>query len=287
MEEYDPVFHSFGGILGSLVIGVLLLANKRGALIWARIVVILGAVIFPILHLVNNNYFLAILQILFSLSLIGLIFGKPKRLIIGFCLAFLIFYSLLEIDGLQSHFSGKRAYVQIVSFMRGHYENIENDTVYGSNNSYSLRIPNANWKKRNRRYVEKDNPIADFWLTYPDRDAHVITIHEIADTAIDNLETLTNAAIKNARDASENFSIEYRDSLVLQSKIVETSLVVICEIDSMIVQYKYGIFLVRNHAIQIICCSTEEIFPEMEREFDSIIESFAPNPDLLSNETDK
>lgn len=288
LEEHDLIGHSFGSIIGSLVMGALILANKRGALMWARIAIIFGAVVFTAIQLANQNYFGAVIQLLFSLSLIGLIFGKPGNLRIGVCAVFLIFIVFLEIDGLQAEYTGRNIFARVISSMAGFYENIENGTVSGSNNSYVLEIPNANWKRRSERYAKKDNPSADVWLTYPDYDAHIITIHEVgADSLVFDLELITDAVIQNARNASESLIVEKRECLVLTSGISGKTLVTTCEIDSLVIQFRYGIFTIKNHAFQIICFSSKDIFAQVENDFDEVINSFSPHPDLVSNSVEK
>jgi len=288
MEEYDPIGHSIGSIIVGLVMGVLILANKRGVLIWARIAIIFGAVVFTAIQLANQNYFGVVIQLLFSLSLLGLIFGKPGNLRIGICTAFLIFYVFLELDGLQAEHTGRSIFARVLSSTTGFYESIENGTVYGSDKSYILEIPNANWKRRSERYAKKDNPSADVWLMYPDYDAHIIMVHEVgADSLIFDLELITDAVIQNARIASESLIVEKRECLVLTSGISGKTLVTTCEIDSLVFQFRYGIFTIKNHAFQIVCFSLKDIFAQVENDFDEVINSFSPHPDLVLNGVEK
>src|SRR5262245_21732511 len=83
-----------------LIIGAMLVSGNETVLVWARVRVILGAILFPILFLVMGQPLLAFTQVLFSVGFLLLLIGRPAlaRTAIGSVLVGL--FLMLELVGL-------------------------------------------------------------------------------------------------------------------------------------------------------------------------------------------
>ena len=84
------------GAIFSVIIGAYLFTGKRGALTWAKVAAILGGVVFTAINVVQGDVISAVLQFLFSLSLVGLLFGKAGTVRLVFCTLFIVGYFGLE-----------------------------------------------------------------------------------------------------------------------------------------------------------------------------------------------
>lgn len=84
----------------SIIIGAYLFTGKPSALAWAKFAAIFGGVVFTILHIVQADIISAVLQVFFSLALVGLLFGKAGPVRLVFCILFIVGYFGLEGLGL-------------------------------------------------------------------------------------------------------------------------------------------------------------------------------------------
>ncbi len=94
------------GSLASIVIGAYLFTGRPGALTWAKVAAILGGVLFTIIHVAQADIFSAVLQVFYSLSLVGLLFGKAGTVRLVFCTLFIVAYFGLETAGIVMEATG-------------------------------------------------------------------------------------------------------------------------------------------------------------------------------------
>lgn len=97
----DPTAaQSARGAIASIIIGAYLFTGKPSALKWAKIAVIIGAVLYTGINIAQGDIFSAVFQVLFSLSLVGLLFGRAGTVRLVFCCLFILGYFGLETVGL-------------------------------------------------------------------------------------------------------------------------------------------------------------------------------------------
>lgn len=77
--------HSVRSAIVSIALGGYLFTGRASALKWAKIAAILGGVLFTVLQVVQGDYFSAGLQLVFSLSLVGLLFGQAGKVRLALC----------------------------------------------------------------------------------------------------------------------------------------------------------------------------------------------------------
>ena len=75
-----------------IVLGLGILFGSSGAVKWTKIRTGLGLLLFSIIFLVSKDYFSMTIQILYCLSLLGLIVGTPKKASVISCISFFVLY---------------------------------------------------------------------------------------------------------------------------------------------------------------------------------------------------
>lgn len=94
------------GAIVSVVIGAYLFTGKRGALTWAKVAAVLGGVVFTAINIAQGDVFSAVFQALYSLSLVGLLFGRAGKVRLAFCALFIVGYFGLEVVALVMEATG-------------------------------------------------------------------------------------------------------------------------------------------------------------------------------------
>jgi ribosomal protein L40E len=84
----------------SIILGGYLFTGRPSALVWAKVAVILGAVLFTAIAVAQADLYTAVFQMLFSLSLIGLLFGRAGKIRLAVCVLMVLGYFGLEVVGL-------------------------------------------------------------------------------------------------------------------------------------------------------------------------------------------
>jgi hypothetical protein len=92
---------SIRSALVSVVIGAYLFSGRSDALTWAKIGTIVGGVLFTAVYVIKQDIFTAVFQFLFSLSLVGLLFGKAGKVRLVLCSIIVLGYFALEGLGLS------------------------------------------------------------------------------------------------------------------------------------------------------------------------------------------
>jgi hypothetical protein len=270
---------SIGGIVGTIIISGMLLSGNPKGLVWARIVVILGGVVFTIKPVMEGDLFSAGFQLVFSASLILLLFGSPgkKRIVLSLVFAGLCF--LLETLGIVMEITGENYIGAAILESTSDLTDLPGNTLQGHACGYTLAFPpDGQWRAMSQQQIQRDNPDADAWVMNPVRDLHVMIIVEAADFDVD---TLVDIIIENASQGLEKFDVQSRSNVQttsgLTGRVVEAS----GSVDGMAIGYKYGLFTNNGRAYQIVCFTGQENYPQFEATFANIISSFVPAPDVL------
>lgn len=88
------------GAIVSIVIGAYLFSGRASALTWAKVAAILGGVVYTVINFAQGDMFTTVAQVLFSLTLVGLLFGKAGKVRLTLCLLVIVSYFALEGIGL-------------------------------------------------------------------------------------------------------------------------------------------------------------------------------------------
>lgn len=98
-KDKDAI-HGLRGALVSIAIGAYLFSGRPSALNWAKFAAIAGGVVFTAINFSQGDMFSAVAQFLFSLSLVGLLFGRAGKARLVLCSLVIFGYFGLEAAGL-------------------------------------------------------------------------------------------------------------------------------------------------------------------------------------------
>lgn len=271
-------------VVTSVIIGVLLLVNRKGALTWAKVAIILGAIVFTALFIYKKDYFSAVFQLFFSLSLLGLIIGSPSKARVVAASSIIAVCFLLEIVGIVSLASGNNIIQGIYLRSTQSLQGIPKGEVSGSYDAYTVKVPGGSWKQRKREAALRDNPVADMWLINPEKDAHLIIVFERkTDASNNNIDTLVASVITNARQGFKDVKVKSKEKIKLISGCEGVELIVEGKSDNAIIVLKYGLFTINQYSFQLAGISMADKFDRNEKDFDSIISTFKPNIAVLNS----
>lgn len=269
------VVSRFGGrsFFIDAILGLFLLAGSKKALLWTKVRVVLGALVFTILFAARGDLASAVVQLALSGSLIGLLFGRASALRIALCAATAGIYFLVSGAGFLFLNGGNPIAAKLME-LSGEIEAVDGSEVEGRAFSYRVQIPNDTWFLRKTEAAQKDNPLADRWLVSPGNDAHVLIIGErVAAGATVDLEAYQAAILENTEKAASEF--EFVDSTPVRfrsgfGRLVHTR----GTINGIGIEYYHGLLTRQNLAFQIVGFTSQQKFSDMEGELKEIITSF-------------
>ncbi|PKL15069.1 MAG: hypothetical protein CVV50_01300 [Spirochaetae bacterium HGW-Spirochaetae-6] len=259
-------------IIVSFILGILVLIGKEKWLIWAQISIVLGAIIYTILNIINKEYIIAIIQFIFSLSLFNLLFSSPlkKRTLASTIVIFL--YFSISILGIYTNITGKNPLIKLISQLENDTVPIENNHVKGNQCNYLLTTPNNKWYIRELEVVKKENPDADNWLINTDLDSHILIICESLKDV--SLKDYSEFILNIFKDTGDPFKMLDSKKFQLQDNSKGMFFDLLRNIEGVKIRYNYGIYVRNNWAYQIICFSNAKIYDQVQQDFNSIIRSF-------------
>jgi hypothetical protein len=265
----------YSSIVISLVLGGLLLAGIEKALLWAKISVIAGAVFYTAQYVAAEDVFMIVFQLAFSAGLLLLLFGRPHRIRLGIGVVLLLAYFGLEVLGLQQEFTGQHFLTSQFVRARNDLEPIKEDTVKGTVAPYTFEVDASRWMAMTQEGIRVENPVVETWLVQPQYDAHLFTIPEVLeeDEYIE-LDDLVDAVIANGQEGSDKFTINERKALPSHPGTgVYLDATVVFDGDPY--RFNYGIYSIRNTAIQVVCYAFQESFSHIKTDCSRAIETFA------------
>lgn len=252
-----------------IVIGGLLVTGNEKVLTWAKVRVVLGAILLGGVLIATGNAFQAAIQIAFSTGLLFLLLGEAGRVRIGLGAAVVGLCLALEGLGILWAASGSNPLGRL--FMAGQLEKEPAGDVRGTKIPYHLTCPNERWYLRKAEAAHRDNAVVDRWLVRPDKDAHVIVIAETVPGRAD-MGRFADVVIANARKAATK--LEVVDQSPLSSPLQEARLIH-CRgaIQGIEVEHYYGLFIQDQYIFQVVGWTHKKNFPEMGDELRQMIAS--------------
>ena len=270
---------SASGVLGmsgvaDLVVGGLLLAGNASARELALLRAVGGGILFPLLHLAHGSLFYAVLQVVLSLSTIGLLWRKPKgaRLAVaaaaaGLCVAVQVI-SVAAIRMGTNPF-GRLAWI-------GQLESRPVTTVEGSRLAYRMDFPADTWYLRRRWIARKSNPLADRWFVRSDGNAQVVvTVETLPDNTAIDMDRREAAFIANVARKWVNYVGEYQSIPSPRARVLHTRGIV----EGIEMETITGLFGRAPYLIQVVAFTTRRHFADLKDELGRIVASFDLPPD--------
>lgn len=258
----------------SVGIGASLVAKSRKGLAFARVAVLLGALVFSASYIYSEDYIAAIIQFVFSVSLMGLIFGSPGFLRSRISISLICCYFLLQTFGTVAHLSGYNALAKVLGPSIQNLDRIEQLHVEGFELPYTFRLPNNNWMKKNDEVLKEQNPEAAHWFTNPAYDGHVIFIEEVvAESLTIEFDAFVEAVTANARNVSADFreigssGIQERNGMKFKQLSAEA------KVHNMDIKYHYGLFADAHSALQVTCFAQAGSYDRVLNDFRDIVQS--------------
>lgn len=274
LNEGGPASSSFRpspiGMLLDLAIGGWLLTGNPKGLPWAKVRVVLGALILPALLFASGQRFLGGLQIAFSAGLALLLFGNPGTLRIGAGLLATGFGLALETIGLVGMATGTTPLARLL-MAPGLEGGGPIDSVEGASCPYRLTTAGGRWHLRKAEAARKENALADRWIVWPEKDAHVLVIAERVEPGLSvDMERFAEVILGNARQASTDLKVVARDPLPGGGTRLHTR----ATIEGIPIESYYGLYAREPWIFQVVAFTSQRHFPSVEGELEAIVASF-------------
>jgi hypothetical protein len=145
--------------------------------------------------------------------------------------------------------------------------------VVGVSYPYRVTAPNDRWYIRKSEAAKKDQPLADRWLTRPDRGAHVIIVAEHVPGAKLPIEAYVDEVLKSVKKGASAFDLVAREPLPAdptRGRFLHTTI----SREDLSFEYYYGLFTAGDRAFQIIGFTERAGFAVAAPEIRRIIDSF-------------
>jgi len=262
-------FSSPVSVLIDLVLGGMLLTGNRKGLTWAKVRVVLGGLLLPVIYLTTGNWLLAALQVAFAGGLALLLFGDPgrPRLAGGLVAAGLVL--ALQTVGLIGMATGTAPLAS--AMLATSLEGDPVDTVEGEACPWRVTVGGQRWYLRKAEVAKRENPLADRWLVWPAKDAHVIVIAERLDPGlVVDMEKFVDVVLENASAEVTDLQLAGREALHDGGTLVHAT----GTVDGLPVDYYYGLFASEPWIFQVVAFASRQQFPSVQGELRSIIDSF-------------
>ena len=190
-------------------------------------------------------------------------------------------YGLFSLIGLAAEVTGINPIASLVQGASGQLEPGPAGVVTGEAAHYQLTAPSAKWRLRTRSAIQKDNPLADRWLTRPDVDAHVLVIAEKAPEGMVYPDALADAVLANAKETSPDVVLIDRGPLRTRpedGRMLHTK----STVNGLAIESLTGVIGYYENGFQVIAFARQGVFAQVEAELRAIVESFKPPTDEKS-----
>jgi hypothetical protein len=275
----DPtsgVLHSPLAIIVDLAVGLALL---RGAKKWQNIAVyrvLLGCLLFTGAAVFQEDWFQAGFQVLFSASLLGLLWGKAGRARVGASLAATTLLMVIEGIGLYSLSTGRNPLTRVVLSMKDEIDGSPLAEIRGERATWSLKLPPGRWYLRKSAAAAKDNALVDRWMIDPARDMHVLVIAEpVTEEVKLDADGLMKAVLTNASAAASAFKI-VEPPVPLASSVGQARLAHSAStVNGISVETYHAVFLTKDIAFQVFGFGPSDKVALAGDELKGILRSFS------------
>jgi hypothetical protein len=256
-------------MLIDLVLGGMLLTGNSKALPWAKLRVVAGGLILPIVFFAQGQSLLGGLQLAFSAGLALLLFGEAGRLRLATGLLATGFGLALETVGLFGMATGTAplARLQLAPTL----ERNPVEVVEGLACPYRVTAGGGRWYLRKAEAMKKDNPLADRWLVWPEKDAHVLVIAERLEPGIVvDMGKFAEVVLGNARKSSRDLRVINRDALPTGGTLLHTR----GTINGMAIESYYGLFAREPWIFQVVAFTSQRHFDSVKADLGAVVGSF-------------
>jgi len=254
-------------MLIDLVLGGMLVTGNGKGLGLAKIRAVLGLLILPVLLITQGQSLLAGLQVAFSLGLILLLFGNAGAIRLTAGLLATGGGLALETIGLLGFATG----TQPLAHLTSQAETAVAEVVTGRACPWQLTATSGHWHLRKAEAVAKDNPLADRWLIWPEKDAHVLVIAERLEEDVEvDMDRFADVVLANARATAPDLKLLDRQSLQGGGLRLHTQ----GTYNGAAVETYHGLFASEPWIFQVTAFATQPRFESVADELAEIVASF-------------
>jgi hypothetical protein len=257
-------------------IGIALLGGNRGVIPWAIMRAALGMVLLAGLALLNDPV-VAVLQMMMCGSILALLIGNAGKPRIAVGASFFGLYALVNLIGLAATVTGRNPIASLLQSASGDIETAAAGEVTGEASHYHITAPSDRWHLRKPEAAKKDNPLADRWITRPDKDAHAMVIVESVPGSKLDIDLYTDAVIASIKDAMAGAQIVSREPLRTDPKNGRM-LHVKGSVGGMELEYYYGVFAQGERGFQVIAWASNNFIGSVREDLVKVCEGFVLPP---------
>lgn len=259
-------------------VGSSLLKGSRKLLGFAKFRVIAGAVVFGIMFLTKGSPVGAVLQVVFSLALCGLLFGNAGKVRIWLASGVTALVLLLSLVGLQQSLTGHNLLSAAVQGIRFRLHAAGSAPIRGAVPGYAIGPLPSQWKLMDREQAKKNNPVVDLWFIDTSHDAAIIVIPEappnIRQWSLDRLQEVVLGHLQKSSPGFEKLGEETRTLHAHPVRVLDLGGM----LHGIQARYRFGLFVQDGLLIQVLCASSKKAFPALEDDFEKAIESVVTEP---------
>lgn len=251
-------------------LGISLLTGSERYRSLATLRAALGLLVFTGLHLFRGDMVSAVVQLVFSASLLMLLAGTPSGLRRGLGVLGVALCMLLEVAGLYALRTGRDLFGGVFSGAK----EVKGGVIAGRKFPYRMNVPGASWRMRSEESAAKDNAMVDRWLIHPKTGANLLIIGEALPAGSQlNLGLFGKNVVNNLRKGMSVF--ETREPICDNFGGIPT-----CVIrgsgsaDMMALEYEIRLFSTPGAAYQFIAFGPTESFTGLQDELRQAAQSF-------------
>jgi hypothetical protein len=251
-----------------VLLGGALVAEIPFALELALLRTAVGALVIPLFRLAQGNLFYALLQLVFSLSVLALLWRRPDRpRVVAGVTGAAVCLAMQVVGGTGMHFGydpfGRLAWL-------GQVASRPVRLLEGTSVAYRMEFP-PGWYLRRGSMARKDNSRADRWVVRPDADAEVVVVVERRpDTTPVDMDRFEAAVTGTAAKHSNNFLILDEAFPSSEARLVHTR----SRVEGVDIESIYGLFHRDACLIQVLAFSRKAAFVRLKAELWRIVRSF-------------
>lgn len=268
-EAINPV----GPAIVDIWIGSTLLKGSRRLLGFAKFRVIAGAILYASIAVYKQDIFSAVIQLMFSLALCGLLFGTAGKVRKTLAVAVSVPTLILGFLGIQQNLTGHNLLTSLMQRIQLQTQSTDGEVVRRSAQGYSFGpLPSA-WRLLDAEQTRKMNPVVDLWFVDSGRDAGIQVIPENFDPSNEiDLSAFEGIVLDNLRQVSTDVEILELSDVTLNDHPIRI-LDAVAVNKGLRIRFKFGLFLQDSMVIQVVCFSSETAFEQIETECQGAIES--------------
>lgn len=269
-------------IVIDIVLGAMLLAQKKRAVAWAMVRVLLGMLLLGVGQLIflceaDLDLWTILWPFTASLSLFLLLRPNATKIRIIEGAALFGVYTVVSLWEIGVQVTGTNPLGAIIETTSGDIAGKPVKVVMGKAAPYKLTLPSDKWYLRANKPDAEHASDADRWISRPDVDAHVMVVVEDAQGTLLFPDEYADAAIELLK--KEN-SVSLRNRAPLRTHPERGRMLHLLDYsDRVPTEWLVGTVATYGRGFLIYALASRQVFARIEPELRSIIESFELPPE--------